>query len=147
MSIYTSTFALLTDAQATAVRPTRDSSPIGNDKQGVRLRIKDLFLERTAGTGTQFLVRFYMGWTADKTHQPITTVLIPAVAGDWDNAGGGEANSTPDPAKSFNLLEKDFPEGWASSAPRAGLGLWWDVTQAAGSSATNAVALKVDVGH
>ena len=141
MSVYTQDFALLTDAEATAVKL------IGNDKSGVKLKIRDLYLERTAGTGTQFAVRWYMGWTAAPTHQAIVKATIPSVADTWDNASGGQANSTPDPSKRFSTLYKDFPEGWTdSSTPRAGLGFYMSCAQVAGSSATNAVTVKVDVG-
>lgn len=141
MSIYSASFALLTDAKATPLQL------IGNDKSGVKLRIKDFLLEKTAGTGTQFLVRFYKGWTADTDHEIITSVTVPAVADDWADAGSTQAPSTPDPAKRFSTFYKDFSEGWTdANTPRTGLGVYIDLVQVAGSSATNAIITKTDIG-
>lgn len=141
MSIYDTSFALLTNATAAAQKI------LGGDKQGVKLSIRGCYAELSAGSGTQFTVRYYTGWTGALTHQCVAKVTIPATAGDWDIAAGGQAFLVANPPVRFSTLYKDFPEGWTdTNTPRAGLGLYVTATQAAGGSATNALVIKTDVG-
>jgi hypothetical protein len=117
VSVIQQTFASVSNSESTAVKIA------GSDVSGIRGAIKGARLEQTAGVGTQFALRWYLGWTADKTAVFLTKLTIPDTAGTWGNGADQDAIDA-DPPKRYNTRENEFAAGWSSSAPRAGLGLY-----------------------
>jgi hypothetical protein len=117
MSIIQQAFTDVSDSESTAVKIA------GSDKSGIKGAIRGARLEKTSGAGTQFALRWYLGWTADKTNVFLTKLTIPNVAGTWGNGTDQDAIDG-DPSKKYSTRLGDFAAGWTGGLPRAGLGLY-----------------------
>ena len=100
-------------------------------RSGIRGVIRKIGINRTAGSGTQWKVRLFLGDTADKDQLCIATVTIPATPGDFDH--DQQATVIPRTPIPWSVLERDFAAVWTSGVPHAGAGLYASLQQTAGS--------------
>tara|TARA_Y100000310_G_scaffold310388_2_gene355554 strand:+ start:664 stop:1086 length:423 start_codon:yes stop_codon:yes gene_type:complete len=117
VSIIQQTFTAVSDSESTAVKIS------GSDVSGIKGAILGGYLKQTSGAGTQFALRWYLGWTASTTARFLTKLTIPEVAGAWGD-GSDEDSIDSAPVKRFSTREADFGDGWTGGSPRAGLGLY-----------------------
>jgi len=116
MSTHQVLFEDVTNSEATAQKL------IGSDDFGVWGVIKNAYIQRTAGTGTQFKVRYYLGFTGTLTDRFLTACTLPSVADDWE--GTNEATESADPPFAYDTRLNSYAAGWTGGAPRAGLGVY-----------------------
>lgn len=100
-------------------------------KLGIRGQIRKIGVKRTAGSGTQWKARFFLGDTADPDQICIASVLIPATASDFDH--GQEATVVPRNPVPWSIMEGDWAAVWTSGVAHAGAGLYVSLEQTAGS--------------
>jgi len=127
-------FALVgtTEDPEVAIGNTQPAS--GRGGRGKSGAISKVGIERTSATsGTQWRIRYFLGWTADPDRLCILSVDIPAAADVFDH--GVQSSSKPAAgAVEFSTDYNSFADGWTTTTtPKAGLGLWHSLQQIGGS--------------
>lgn len=137
MGTYRTTFANVTRTEATAqalyIVASGDGRNAGRD--GV---IKHCGILKSSGDGTQWVVRYYRGYTGALTDEFLGNCTLPTTAGTFGNADGDEDVLAADPPLDMSTKYGDYPAGWTDrDTPRAGLGIYVAIARTAPNNDTN----------
>ena len=105
---------------------------------GLRGAIKGVRIRRTSGTGTQFKICYYMGYSGSGTHRLITSVSAPYVANDFPIAT--QFVAIADPPAPWNYAVTSGPM-WSGGVQKSAVGVYYTCQEIAPATTASYVVL------